>query len=158
MQLTRILAGGALAAALCAALGEAPYTLAELIRDFRAFQLEVYEHQLGLQAERVAQLQQELQRVRADEQRLEAGERSAELEVTHMDEQLTNPKLSPEERSELVAMREEFLSSGLHKIRAGRAQLAAEDAALVARIRNEQARLHLLRERAARTRNQQESQ
>jgi hypothetical protein len=154
MHLTRTLVCGAFAAALCVALGEAPSTLAELIRDFRSFQIEMYEHQLGLQAERLAGLQQELQRIRADAQRLEAGERAAEQEVIQMDEQLTKSSLSHEERTELAAMREEFLSSGLHQIRAGRSRLAQEDAALAAKIRNEQTRLQTLHEKVARIRSQ----
>ena len=123
---------------------ETPDTIAWLrfvASELRQLRLEVLNDRIERQEARVRVLDHELQQVRNERQDGEEVQRLQEQEISQLVQRLSDPALSPDERSQLQSLRSE-LTVREPTERAGSAQKEAQTGE---RLRQEQLRLESLR-------------
>lgn len=123
---------------------EPPDTLAWLkfvASELRELRREVLDDRLERQEVRVRALEFQLRQSRTERQDGEEVQRAQNQEVLQLEQQLADPALSPEDRTQLESIRAEAAS----REQTDRGLLAQKEAQLTEKLRREQQRLEALR-------------
>jgi prefoldin subunit 5 len=122
--------------------------LKQLIAEIRELRRDLLEQRVENLEATIGQLESELQQVEADQRRLPGEERAQSHEIAALDEQLAQSTLSPDERAELEASRNELAAGGMKRLRAETLSLTQRSAKLRERLQQSQQQRQKLIERA----------
>jgi chromosome segregation ATPase len=125
----------------------------QLSQEVKLLKLEVLKLQLELQQTKVAQLEHELQKTQAEKGKAETQEKELNHELAGLDERLSLPSLPPEEQAEISTIKAALLNQGPARLLAKQQQITQQEAELTDRLKQEQERLQVLKEKLAKLQN-----
>jgi len=122
--------------------------LRQLAAEVKTLKAEVFRLQLELQQARVARWERELERALADKQKLESKGAEIADELATLDQHLSLPSLTPEEREEMEKSKEQLASAGADRARAEQQSAAQDEIAIRRRLAQERERWLEMAEKA----------
>ena len=114
--------------------------LQQLAAEVRMLKAEVFKLQLELQQARVMRWERELQQALADKQKLESKSAGTADELATLDQHLSLPLLTPEEREEMEKSKEQLTSAGADQVRAEQQRAEQDEIVIRHRLAQEQRR------------------
>ncbi len=122
--------------------------LRQLAAEVKTLKAEVFKLQLELQQARVARWERELQQTLADKQKLEGKSAEIAAELATLDQHLSLPSLTPEERAEMEKSREQLAAASADRAGGEQQRAAQDEIAVRQRLAREQQRWQELAEKA----------
>lgn len=112
--------------------------------EVRQLRVELFEHRLENEAEKITVLERDLAAARSERVALQAEESVHRQQVANLDAQLAEASVEPEARAQMEASKAELAGSATEKLRIAQNTLAAREAEIAERIRLAKAHLQTL--------------
>lgn len=112
--------------------------------EVRQLRVELFEHRLESEAQKITVLEKDLAAVRSERAALQAEESVHRQQIANLDSQLAEAVVEPQARAEIEASKAELAGGGAEKLRAAQDVLIAREAEINERIRLAKAHLQNL--------------
>lgn len=121
----------------------------QVLSELRQVQIQLYEHRLECQQEKMPQLERELLGLEQERKRLQSDAVADQTRMSSINEQLNAPALGEAERRQLELLRSDVVRSAQERQASEQADLGKREADVRGRLQAEQRRLHNLKQKAA---------